>query len=84
VPFTGHLTHFFLHHQAHQSQSGFSEQVPDALLQKTDDLAQRQRHLNARILLCGKLAKLVHRSLLLNLIPSLHSDSLLFLGRKIS
>jgi hypothetical protein len=37
-------------------------------------------HLNGRVLFLGKLAKLVHRSLLLDLIASLHSDSLLFLA----
>src|SRR3954451_17031806 len=42
----------------------------------------RQHHLNIWVFLHRKLAKLVHRSLFLDLIPSLHSDSLLFLGRK--
>src|SRR5690349_17786379 len=56
--------------------------MPYALLQQTDDVGHRQGHLDTRVLVRGKLAKLVHRSLLLDLIASLHSDSLLFLGRK--
>jgi hypothetical protein len=54
--------------------------VPYALLQQTDNLGHRQAHLDRWVFVPCKLAKLIHRSLFLDLIPSLHSDSLLFLA----
>jgi hypothetical protein len=70
MPLTRQMAHFLLHHQVHQRQSDFSHQVPYSLLQ-SHDLGHPQHHLHCRISSCGELAKLVHRSLLLNLIPSL-------------
>jgi hypothetical protein len=75
----GEMAHFLFHYQAHQSQSRFSQQVPYALLQQADNVGHRQDHLDIRVFAGGKLAKFVHRSLFFDLIPSLHSDSLLFL-----
>src|ERR1051325_1628140 len=74
--------HFFIHYQVHQFQPGLAQQVPHALLQQADDLGQGQHHLYVGILFGGEPAELLHGSLLFNLVLSLHSDSLLFLGRK--
>ena len=76
------MPHFFLHHQAHQRQPGFAHQVADSFLQQTDYLGHGKDHLQVGILFAGQLAKLLHRSFLVDLVSFLHSDSLLFLGRK--
>jgi hypothetical protein len=73
--------HFFLHHQLHRCQPGLTQQVADSLLQQAHDVRQRQHHLDVRILFGGESAELLHGSLLFDLVLSLHSDSLLFLGR---
>jgi hypothetical protein len=82
MPFPGQVPHFFLHHQAHQRQPGFPHEVAHSFLQQTDHLGHRKNHLKVGILFPGQLPELLHRSLLVNLVSSLHSDSLLFLGRK--
>ena len=45
MPLAGQVTHFFLHHQAHQRQPGFAHEVADSFLQQTDDLGHRENHL---------------------------------------
>jgi hypothetical protein len=56
--------------------------VADSFLQKSHDLGHGKDHLNVGVLFAGQLAELLHRSLLVDLVSSFHSDSLLFLGRK--
>src|ERR1035437_3877726 len=76
------VPYFFLHHQVHQGKTGRAQQVADSFLQKTHDLGHGKDHLDVGILFVGQLAELLHRSLLVDLVSSFHSDSLLFLGRK--
>ena len=38
VPLARDVTHFFVHHQVHQFQSGVPQQVTHALLQQADDI----------------------------------------------
>jgi hypothetical protein len=73
---------FLFHHGLHQREPRFPQQVAHALLQHADDVRQRKDHLDVWILLRGDPAKLLHGSLLFDLVLSLHSYSLLFLGRK--
>jgi hypothetical protein len=80
----GQVMHFLVHHQVHQLQPGLPQQVSYSLLQQTDDVGHRKDHLHVGILFGGEPAELLHGSLLLDLISFLHSDSLLFLGRKIN
>src|SRR5216683_5731668 len=82
MPLPGQVPHFFLHHQAHQRQPGLAYQVAHAFLQQTHDLGHRKNHLKVGILFAGQLPEFLHRSLLVDLVSFLHSDSLLFLGRK--
>src|SRR5258707_14914289 len=82
MPLPGQVPHFFLHHQAHQRQPGLAHQVAHAFLQQTHDLGHRKNHLKVGILFAGQLPEFLHRSLLVDLVSFLHSDSLLFLGRK--
>src|SRR5579872_1319899 len=65
-----------------RAPSGMLQQVADALLQQAHYLGQRQHHLNVGVLFGCEPAELLHGSLLFDLVLSLHSDSLLFLGRK--
>src|ERR1700687_1854942 len=53
-----------------------------SLLQQTNNVGHRQDHLGGGVLFSGEPAELLHGPLLLDLISFLHSDSLLFLGRK--
>jgi hypothetical protein len=76
------VPYFFLHHQVHQGKTGRAQQVADSFLQETHDLGHGKDHLDVGILFVGQLAELLHRSLLVDLVSSFHSDSLLFLGRK--
>src|SRR5271169_488689 len=80
---SGPVPHFFLHHQVDQGQSGLAQQVTDSFLQKTHDAGHGKDHLDVGVLFAGQLAELLYRPLLLDLVSSLHSDSLLFLGRKL-
>ena len=82
MPLPGQVPHFFFHHQAHQRQPGFAHEVAHSFLQQTDDLGHRKNHLKVGILFAGQLSEFLHRSLLVDLVSFLHSDSLLFLGRK--
>jgi hypothetical protein len=79
---TSQVPDFLFHHGLHQREPCFSQQVTHALLQQIDDVGQRKDHLDVWILLRGDPAELLHGSLLFDLVLSLHSDSLLFLGRK--
>src|SRR5260370_39509366 len=56
--------------------------MADSFLQKSHDLGHGKHHLNVGVLFARQLAELLPRSLLVDLVSSLHSDSLLFLGRK--
>src|ERR1035437_9943428 len=76
------VTHFLVHHQVHQLQSGLPQQVSYSLLQQTDDVGHRKDHLHVGILFGGEPAELLHGSLLFDLISFLHSDSLLFSWQK--
>jgi len=76
------VPHFFLHHQAHQRQPGLTHQVAHAFLQQTDDLGHRKNHLQVGFSSRAKLSEFLHRSLLVDLVSSFHSDSLLFLAEK--
>jgi len=58
--------------------------VTDAFLQQAHDLSHGKDHLNVGILFAGQLPELLHRALLIDLVSSLHSDSLLFPWRKIT
>ena len=80
MAFAGQVANFLLHHQAHQRQSGFSQQMADAILQHADDVGHRQDHLDVGVLFGGEPAKLLHRSLLVDLVSFLHSDSPFFLA----
>jgi hypothetical protein len=51
--------------------------MADALLQPADNVGHRQHHLKVGILFGGQPAELLHRSLLVDLISFLPSDSLL-------
>jgi hypothetical protein len=82
VAFTSQVPDFLFHHGLHQREPRFSQQVAHTLLQHADDVGQRKDHLDVWILLRGDPAELLHGSLLFDLVLSLHSDSLLFLGRK--
>src|SRR5579862_5517271 len=82
VPLAGQVPDFLLHHGLHQRQSRLPQQVAHALLQQADYVGQWQDHLNVGVLVGSDPAELLHGSLLLDLVSSLHSDSLLFLGRK--
>jgi hypothetical protein len=64
------------------AKTGLAQQVADSFLQKSHDLGHGKDHLNVGVLFAGQLAELLHRSLLVDLVSSFHSDSLLFLGRK--
>jgi hypothetical protein len=66
---------FLLHHQLHQGKTGLTQQVVDPFSQKSHELGHGKDHLNVGILLAGQLAKLLYRSLLVDLVSSLHSDS---------
>ena len=78
----GQVPHFLLHHQVHQGQPRLAQQVTDSFLQKTHDLGHGKDHLDVGVLFADQLAELLHRALLLDLVSSLHSDSLLFPGGK--
>ena len=78
------VAHFLVHHQVHQLQSRLPQQVPHSLLQQAHDVGHRKDHLNVGVLFGGEPAELLHGSLLFDLVSFLHSDSLLFLGRKIN
>jgi hypothetical protein len=67
----------------HQLQPSLAQQVPDALLQRADDVSQWQHHLDVGVLFGGQPAELLDCSLLLKSGIVFSSDSLLFLGRKI-
>jgi hypothetical protein len=54
--------------------------MADAILQHTDNVGLWQDHLDVRILLGGAPAKLLHCSLLVDLVSFLHSDSAFFLA----
>ena len=82
VPLPGQVPYFFLHHQAHQRQPSFAHEVADSFLQQTDDLGHGKDHLEVGILFAGQLSEFLHRSLLVDLVSSLHSDSLLFSWQK--
>ncbi|MGB8060502.1 MAG: hydrogenase maturation protease [Candidatus Sulfotelmatobacter sp.] len=82
MPLPGQITHLFLHHQTHQRQPGLAHHVPDSFLQKTHHLGQGNDHVEVGISFVGQLPELLHRPLLVDLISFLHSDSLLFFGRK--
>ena len=82
MTFSGQVPHFFLHHQAHQCQPGFAHEMADPFLQQSDDLGHRKDHLQVGVFFAGQLSKLLHRSLLVDLISFLHSDSLLFSWQK--
>jgi hypothetical protein len=82
VPLPRQVPHFLLHHQVHQCQPGFPHQVAHSFLQQTDNLGHRKNHLQVGILLPGQLPELLHRPLLVDLVSSLHSDSLLFSWQK--
>jgi len=56
--------------------------MTDSCLQKTHDVRHGKDHLDVGVLFAGQLSEFLHRSLLVDLVSSLHSDSLLFLGRK--
>jgi hypothetical protein len=57
------------------------QQIAHSLLQQADDVGHRQDHLDVGVLFGGEPAELLHGPLLVDLVSSLHSDSLLFLGR---
>src|SRR5216684_1146197 len=76
------VPHFFFHDQVHQSQSRLTQQVADSFLQQAHDLGHGKDHLDVGILFARQLAELLHRALLIDLVSSLHSDSLLFPWRK--
>ena len=76
------VPHFFLHHQVHQGQAGLAHQVADSFLQQTHDLGHGKDHLQVGVLFLRKLPELLHRPLLIDLVSSLHSDSLLFSWQK--
>jgi len=57
-------------------------QVAHSFLQQTDDLGHRKNHLQVGILLAGQLPEFLHRSLLVDLVSFLHSDSLLISWQK--
>src|ERR1039458_1098546 len=76
------VPYFFLHHQVHQGKTGRAQQVADSFLQETHDLGHGKDHLDVGILFVGQLAELLHRSLLVDLVSSFHSDSLLFSWQK--
>jgi hypothetical protein len=78
------MAHFLVHHQVHQLQSRLPQQVSHPLLQQAHDVGHRQDHLDVGVLFGREPVELLHRSLLFDLISFLHSDSLLFLGRKIN
>jgi hypothetical protein len=82
MAFPGQVPHFLLHHQVDQGQSRLAQQVTDSFLQKAHHLGHGKDHLDVGVLFAGELAELLYRSLLLNLVSSLHSDSLLFPGGK--
>jgi hypothetical protein len=84
VALTSQVPDFLFHHGLHQREPRFRQQVAHALPQHADDVGQRKDHLDVWILLGGDPAELLHGSLLFDLVLSLHSDSLLFLGRKIN
>ena len=78
VALPGQVTHFLVHYQAHQRQPGFAHEMAHAFLQQTDHLGHRENHLQVGVLVVGQLPELLNCPLLVNLISSLHSDSLLF------
>jgi hypothetical protein len=45
MPLPRQVTHLFLHHQAHQRQSGLAHEMANAFLQQTDDLGHGNNHL---------------------------------------
>jgi hypothetical protein len=53
-------------------------------LQQTHNLGHGKYHLDVGILFARQLAELLHCALLIDLVSSLHSDSLLFPWRKIT
>ncbi len=71
----GQVPNFLFHHQTHQRQAGLSQQMADAVLQHADDVGHRQDHLDVGILLGSEPAELLHRSLTVDLVLLLHSDS---------
>ncbi|HEX7424620.1 MAG TPA: hypothetical protein VF311_12160 [Terriglobales bacterium] len=74
--------HFLLHHQVHQGKTGLAQQVADSFLQKTHDLGHGKDHPDGGVLFAGELAELSYRSLLVDLVSSLHSDPLLVSWQK--
>src|SRR5260370_27729427 len=78
----GQVPLFFLPPRAHQRPPGLAYEVAQAFLQQTHDLGHRKNHLKVGILFASQLPEFLHRSLLVDLVSFLHSDSLLFLGRK--
>src|SRR5208337_1321639 len=77
------VPNFLLHDQVHQRQSRLAQQVAHSFLQKPHDLGHGKDHLDAGILFAGQLAEILHRSLLVDLVSSLHSDSPFFLAEKL-
>ena len=71
----GELTHFLVHDELHQLQSGLPHQVTDALLQGGGDFLERQVELQGLLALLGALAELPDCILAVDLISFLHSDS---------
>jgi hypothetical protein len=73
---SGQVLYFLLHDQVHQRQPSLAQQVADSFLQQPHHLGHGKDHLNAGILFAGQLAELLYRALSVDLVSSLHSDSL--------
>ena len=69
---TDQSTHFLVHEQSDQLQSGLANQFPHSLAQPADHLGHRQHHLYRRISFRGHLFEPLHGSLRFDLIWFLH------------
>ena len=75
VALAGQLPHFFRHDQLHHPQPGLPHQVPDAVLQRGGDFLEWQHQLQRLFALLGVSLECPDRSLAVDLISFLHSNS---------
>jgi hypothetical protein len=50
---SGQVANFLVHHQAHQRQPRFPQQMPHSLLQQADHIGHRKDHLNVGVFFVG-------------------------------